>query len=299
MMRLFTGLLIILPVFSSFADTWFSEILLSDTWVEGSSPINQAHKKLLNNDLEGSFSSIIQVWQTDTNEYVEQHLNELLLKSQESDCGKSISNEPIASWIDNITIKRQEVHSPGRNLSRVIIDILSDLKIKEIVFTRWPDSLVSSESNFEYISTNTRVIFRKSYELQQRLSKGLYKLEVMEEHGRSWSTWIVMEESAAKKIVRWDSKDTWAVDQLALLNPYCAFPKLKVSLYDHIEDEYTRVWHREYEGDYPKSMPVVPVSELKPDRYVLAVGMVHQRWQGSIVIEDQQVISKTYDISSE
>ncbi len=293
-MRLFTGLLIALPVFSSFADTWFSEILLSEA--EGSSPINQAHRKLLSNDLGGSFSSIIQAWQTDTDEYVEQHLNELLLKSLESDCGKSISNEPVASWIDNIVIKRQEVQSPGRRVSRVIVDILSEQQIKEIVLTKWPDSPVSGESNFENISTDTRMTFRKSYELQQRLSKGLYKLEVTEEQGKNWSTWIVMGESSAKKTVRWDSKDTWAIDQRALLNPYCALPKLKVSLYDHIEDEYIRVWHREYESDYPKR---VPLSELKPERYVLAVGIVHQRWQGPIVIEDQQVISKTYDISSE
>ncbi|QTG90682.1 DUF2861 family protein, partial [Vibrio furnissii] len=35
------------------------------------------------------------------------------------------------------------------------------------------------------------------------------------------------------------------------------------------------------------------------DRYVLAVSMTHQRWQGPITIEQSQVISKTYDVSLE
>jgi hypothetical protein len=105
-----------------------------------------------------------------------------------------------------------------------------------------------------------------------------------------------MGEPTSRQIVRWESQDSWAVDKIGILNPYCSLPVLTVSLYDYIQDEYVRVWHKQYESDYPTKLPI---SELEPERYVLAVGITHQRWQGSVVIEDQQVISKTYDISAE
>lgn len=268
----------------------------AETWFESSSPLNQAHQKLLDNDLEGSFSSIVQVWQTEPDAYVENHLNELLLKSLENDCGKTLSNEPLLPWIINVTVKRQSIQSPGRRVSRVIVEVTSEEKIKNIKLGRWPEEKLATESNFETIPTDNRTIYRKSYELSQRLRNGLYRVEVSNFKGEVWTSWIVIGEQKAKRIVRWDSQDTWAIDKFNRLNPYCALPKLTVSLYDYINNEYVRVWHKEYESDYPSKLPL---SGLKPERYVLAIGITHQRWQGNVVIEDQQVISKTYDISSE
>ncbi len=285
-MRNLFVLILLLPSFCGVTKTWFKT----------SSPLNQAHEKLLDNDLKGSFDAMIQVWQSDPTEYVENHLNELLQKTLENDCGKSIATEPVAPWIRSIIVKRQSIQSPGRTVSRVIAEITSETDITGIRLLRWPDTVVSKEANFEVIKGEAKNIFRISYELNQRLPSGLYRLEVNSDNNQPWHQWIVMGESVNKEVVRWESKDSWAVDRLAQLNPYCTLPVLTVSLYDYIKDEYVRVWNQEYEGKYPTQLPI---SELKPDRYVLAVGITHHRWQGPVIIEDQQVISKTYDISSE
>ena len=81
-----------------------------------------------------------------------------------------------------------------------------------------------------------------------------------------------------------------------MLNKHCPLPKLDASLYDYVDGQYNKVWGESYESDYPTSLEpnIVP-----PDRYVLAVSMTHQRWQGPIIVEQSQIISKTYDISVE
>ena len=275
---------------------YFSTCSAANDWFESSSPLNQAHQKLLNNDLEGSFRGLINVWQSEPDGYVKQHLNDLLLKSLESDCGKSISNEPIAAWIHSVVIKRQSIQSPGRSVSRAIVEITSPEEIASVSLLNWPDGAVSNENSFVIQQGNERNTYTMTYDLTQRLANGLYRIEVTAKNGNNWSVWIVMSESISKQVVRWDSKDTWAVDKLGLLNPYCVLPVLTVSLYDYVADEYVRVWHREYESNYPKQLPI---SELNADRYVLAVGITHHRWQGAVIIEDQQVISKTYDISAD
>ncbi|MDV7103511.1 DUF2861 family protein [Vibrio sp. TH_r3] len=274
----------------------FNTSIAANEWFESSSPLNQAHQKLLNNDLEGSFRDLINVWQADPDDYVKQHLNELLLKSLESDCGKSISNEPVAAWIHSVVIKRQSIQSPGRSVARAIVEITSPEEITSVKMLNWPDGSVSNESNFVVQQENERNTYTVTYDLTQRLANGLYRIEVTAQNNDSWSVWVVMSESISKQVVRWDSKDTWAVDKIGLLNPYCVLPVLTVSLYDYVADEYVRVWHREYESNYPKQLPI---SELNADRYVLAVGITHHRWQGPVIIEDQQIISKTYDISAD
>lgn len=280
----------------------FASLLLSSfccsagTWFETSSPLNQAHEKLLENDLKGSFDAIIQVWQSEPKEYVKSHLNELLKKALESDCGKSIAVEPVAPWIDNITIKRQSIQSPGRTVSRAIVEISSKSDVKKIRLMRWPDSVISKEANFEIIANESRNTYQIIYEMNHPLPSGLYRLEVNNTNDQTWQQWIVMGDAENKQVVRWDTDGSWAVDRIAALNPYCALPKLNVSIYDYVKDQYIRVWTKDYEGDYPTQLPS---NNLKPDRYVIAIGITHQRLQGPVIIEDQQVISKTYDISSE
>lgn len=268
----------------------------AETWFEDNSPLNQAHQKLLDNDLTGSFASIIQVWQSDPDKYIESHLNELLLKTLENDCGKSIDSEPVATWIQNVVIKRQSVQSPGKSTSRAIVEVTSNTDISSIELLGWPGIAISNESSLETLSNKNGSTYTLTYELNQRMPSGLYRLQVTNGLDETWSLWVVMGESPAKQVVRWDSKDTWAVDKLYRLNPYCSLPILSVSLFDYVDNEYIRVWHQQYENDYPTRLSA---GKLKADRYVLAVGITHQRWQGSIAIEDQQVISKTYDISTE
>ena len=268
----------------------------AEPWFEESTPLSQAHQKLLDNKLEESFAAIVQVWQSNSDKYVASHLNQLLLKSLESDCGKSLSKEPLAPWIESITVRRQSLQSPGRRTSKLIVEATTSIDLDSLTVNRWPENEIATEVVFETIASSNKKMYQTRYDLGQRLPSGLYRLEVKAKSGQHWGTWVVMGESSVKQVVRWDSKDTWVVDKFGLLNPYCSLPVLSVSLYDYIENEYVRVWNREYESDYPRT---IPLDKLTPNRYVLAVSITHQRWQGAISIEDQQVISKTYDITED
>lgn len=106
----------------------------------------------------------------------------------------------------------------------------------------------------------------------------------------------VLGEPQAKVSVRWQSKDKWKVERNALLNPHCPLPKLDTSIYDYVDGKYNRVWNSTYESDYPN---VIAPNTVSPGRYVLAVAVNHVRWQGPIIVEQSQMISKTYDVSLE
>lgn len=178
----------------------------------------------------------------------------------------------------------------------MIIDVLGNKEIESIELDRWGEQSVSNESSFDKLSSESskQNIFQKRYSLNARLASGLYLLKIKPINEEPWVTWVVMSEPQAKQIVRWQSKDNWKVEKTGLLNKHCPLPVLNISLFDFLEGKYQKVWSQEYESDYPSS---IPLRDLDPDRYVLAVSITHRRWQGAVSIEDQQVISKTYDIS--
>ncbi|PKF76978.1 hypothetical protein CW749_24380 [Vibrio sp. vnigr-6D03] len=284
--HLLTGLICILPITAHSTNQWF----------EQQTSLTSAHQKLLEDDLEGTFSAIVEVWQQNPSKYVANHLDQLFLKSIERDCGRSLNVEGLPDWIDEVVIRRQMIQSPGRNNSSVIIDVLGNKEIESIELDRWGEQSVSNESSFDKLSSESskQNIFQKRYSLNARLASGLYLLKIKPINEEPWVTWAVMSEPQAKQIVRWQSKDNWKVEKTGLLNKHCPLPVLNISLFDFLEGKYQKVWSQEYESDYPSS---IPLRDLDPDRYVLAVSITHRRWQGAVSIEDQQVISKTYDIS--
>ncbi|WED24373.1 DUF2861 family protein [Vibrio sp. JC009] len=268
----------------------------AESWFEDSSPLINAHQMLLENRISDSFASMVQVWQSRHDPYMESHLNDLLLKALERDCGKSLSNESLPQWLNEVTIRRQSVQSPGRISQRLVIDILADKKLNRVNFVKWPEVAISRDTESSWIKEDNKTIQRNVFILNQRLPKGLYQLTLKTEDSQEWRSWVLMGEAQAKEIVRWETHDSWEVDKFGLLNPYCELPVMDVSLYDYVDDQYKRIWHRDYESRYPEKLPR---ASYKPDRYVLAVSITHKRWQGQIMIEEQQAISKTYDISEE
>ncbi|MDG3085480.1 DUF2861 family protein [Vibrio hannami] len=284
--KLLTALLLFTPFSANTAENWF----------EGSSPLIKAHQMLLDGNLEESFSSLIQVWQNKNDAYMESHLNQLLLKALETDCGKSLSSTPLAEWLDEVVIRRQSIQSPGRRTERVIVDVVTKADIEKVSLVKWPNDAVSDDSEYKIIEESDETIHSNIFSLNQRLGKGLYKVIIRSASNGVWESWIVMGEAAAKQVVRWETKDKWTVDTFGLLNPYCALPVMDIGLYDYVDEQYKQIWKRSYESDYPKTLPL---ENIKADRYVLAVSITHKRWQGAITIEEQQVISKTHDISEE
>ncbi|NAW70368.1 DUF2861 family protein [Vibrio sp. V30_P3S12P165] len=273
--------------------------LHSSDWFETNTPLAQAHQNLLTNDLEGMFTSLVEVWQLKQNKNIQSHLNDLFVQSLSIDCGKSLNNQPFPEWIKSITITNIDIQSPGRDAYQVLVEAQTSKELTDVKLTKWVKKPLSSDILFSRKGDNVTNGWRtylKRYNLNNKLSIGLYRLDITASDQTSWSSWIILSDFKAKQTVHWSSKDQWIVDKNALLNRYCPLPKLDVSVFDYVDNEYKEIWTKSYESDYPTQLEL---TNLASDRYVLAVSMTHQRWQGAITIEQAQVISKTYNVSLE
>ncbi|MBA5764036.1 DUF2861 family protein [Vibrio sp. 404] len=268
------------------------------TWFESNSPLTQTHKHLLNNDLASMFSSLVEVWQLEDSSTLEPHLNDLLVQSFEVDCGKGLHSKQFPEWLKGVLVQRSEIQSPGRDAFRATVEVQANQPISNITLTRWVDKSISSDNSLERIRENQTgmVTYSKRYNINNKLAMGLYRIDIVNESNESWSSWLILGEPKTYMTVRWASKHNWQVEQNALLNPNCPLPKLNAAVYDYVDGTYNQVWNGSYESDYPQSLPL---EEIDAGRYVLAVSMNHRRWQGKIIVEQTQIISKTYDVSVE
>lgn len=269
------------------------------TWFESNSPLTQAHRHLLNNDLSGMFSSLVEVWQLEKNSSIAPHLNDLFIQSLDVDCGKGFDNRSLPSWLSNVTIRRTEIQSPGRDAYRAIIEVDATKEIFDITLTRWVSKELSTDNTFKYSASHNELglmKYLKRYNLNSDIAKGLYRLDITAQDQSSWSTWVILSDTEPKISIRWNAKAEWKVEQNALLNRNCPLPKFEIALYDYIDNKYTKVWSKQYDSNYPTSLDS---SKIQPGRYVLGVSISHQRWQGPIIVEQSQIINKTYDVSVE
>ncbi|MFA0413398.1 DUF2861 family protein [Vibrio renipiscarius] len=269
------------------------------SWFDRNSPLTQTHKHLLNGDLKAMLASLVEVWQLEDNVTLKPHLNELLLQSLEVDCGKSLDSKTLPEWLNGVVVKRTEIQSPGRDAFRATVEVQTSLEIADISLMRWVDKSISSDNTLEIVRENNQsgiATYSKRYNINNKLAMGLYRLDIVTKDNASWSSWLILDDPKPNMTVRWASKDHWQVEQHTLLNPNCPLPKLNATLYDYVDETYNQVWSGNYESDYPTSLPN---DNYTPGRYVLAVSMIHRRWQGKIIIEQAQIISKTYDVSVE
>lgn len=268
-------------------------------WFDTNSPLTQAHKHLLNNDLSAMFGSLVEVWQLENNQTITPHLNDLFVQSLEVDCGKGFANKPLPQWLNTVVVRRSDIQSPGRDAYRATVEAASNKEITDIRLTRWVSKELSTDNTFTIaISPNDDdlQIYSKRYNLNSRVDMGLYRIDITAADQTSWSSWLVLGEPFSSTVVRWNAKAEWRVERNALLNPHCPLPKLDVSIYDYVDGNYIQVANERYESDYPTSIDKITID---PGRYVLAVSINSQRWQGPVIVEQSQIISKTYDVSVE
>lgn len=271
-------------------------------WFEESNTVTKMHESLLKDDLSGMFELMVQVWQQESEDYLRPHLDDLLEQAIGKDCGKSLVSEGFPAWIDNLVINKNRVQRPGRTSYKVRIDIESESTIKDISLLRWPDSHISSEKQVsqkvDLDSEDGRQLHftSKSYSLSSQVKSGLYQLVVTDVNGEEWKTWVIMDTIKPAQEVRWESRDSWAVDKKKLLNPSCPLPRQTIEVLEYSDGKYSRVWENSYESQYPKS---IPKGVVEPNRYLVSVSMVNSRWQGPIIIQEQNTISKTIDLTEE
>ncbi|HGS5280353.1 TPA: DUF2861 family protein [Vibrio parahaemolyticus] len=271
-------------------------------WFQTNTPLTQAHQHLLEDDLAGMFNSLVELWQTEPSKDLTPHLNDLLGQSLSKNCGKSLTGVTLPDWVSGVNVIRQTIQSPGRDTFRLVIKLRATTDIEDISFRRWVDESISGDSSFSYEeqADGTEIAnersFLKRYNLTGKLEAGLYHLSVVSKDKQVYRTWVILGDSNSSQYVRWTSKENWKVEKSALRNPHCPLPQLEVGLYDYVDGQYEQMWKKTYESNYPNSLELAGVPN---DRYVLAVSINSRRWQGDIIVEQAQTISRTYDLSQE
>ncbi|SJL83856.1 DUF2861 family protein [Vibrio palustris] len=278
-------------------------------WFEDNTPLTQAHQHLLEGNLTSMFDSMVEVWQLDKSDDISNHLNGLLGQALTADCGRGLDSKQFPDWINAVTLRRVNIQSPGRDAYQVLIEASAGKPVSAIRLTQWVDQSISSDSSFKAIKPSEAIDYSpttqnagsnthhyvKRYNLNNELSVGLYRLDITAKDQESWSTWVILGNQKAKRSVRWASKDHWKVEKNALLNKYCPLPKLGVTVYDYVDSDYKPIWKHFYDSDFPTSLPV---DSLPPNNYVMAVSITEQRWQGPLILEKSQVISKSYSVAN-
>jgi hypothetical protein len=266
-------------------------------WFQQKTTLTNAHQYLLEDNISESYSALIQVWQQEANDHLSPHLNDLFIQLLEKDCGKSITKSSFPNWLDSVSITQQSLERPGRISYSISIQADSNHELTDISLEQWPNvSVAIDETLSGENADDNNYTYQKYYDLSKRLSEGLYQLTITNKSGVSWSSWIMLTDEMSDHKVRWSSKDTWVVEKTKLLNPHCPLPVQHVSVFDYIDDEYKKVWDKKYETNYPNQLQV---RSLPTERYVLTVSMSHSRWQGHVLYQDQQIISKTLDLTEE
>lgn len=271
----------------------------STEWFSSASPLNKAHESLLKGDISSSFNAMVEVWQTPVTPEVKENLNSILLQSLDVDCGRTLTDSTLPKWIRSLSLTSQTLESPGRRAFAAILDVNSSTDIRSVVLKNSFGRTVSkdTEVHTQHLTTPLKEQqFNIKYNLTSTLPIGLYEVEVVTVQGDEWSGWIIMTSSSKQYSIRWTGIESWFIQKDFLLNRHCELPVLEVGLYDYIDKKYENVYRQQYESDYPTVLQGV---RLPPQRYVLSISMTHQRWQGDIVVAQQQVISKSYDVSDE
>ncbi len=267
-------------------------------WFSNSNSLTQAHKSLLEGDLSAMFDYVTNSWQQEKiDSSYREHINDLLAKSLEIDCGKSISARVYPEWLKTATVTHQSVERPGRISYSLLLNIDSDLPIKEALISNWPDAPISKETEQDSSLDEETGLYQlsKEFQLNQRLKPGLYRISLSTENDQ-WTDWLIIYDEIRDHEVRWSSRQTWKVIKNSLLNTHCPLPEQQVTVLDYVDGEYKTVYSKSYEAEYSQGLNS---KVLTPDRYVLQISMSHVRYQGLFRYTDRHVLSKTLDLTEE
>lgn len=267
-------------------------------WFSNSNALTLAHKALLENDLGGMFESLIISWQQEQldTDY-RQHVNDLLESSLQIDCGKSISTRTYPEWLKSLNVTQTSTERPGRVSYSIDLSVDSSVSLTDVKLSDWPEKAISKETkqNLSFDNESGAYHLDKAFMLNQRLEPGLYRLELQTET-ETWSDWLIIYDELREHELHWSSKETWKVIKNDLLNTHCPIPVQEVKLLDYVDGEYQTIYDKSYEGNYSER---INAPKTSADRYVLQVSLSHYRYQGLIRYIDQQIISKTLDLTED
>ncbi|WP_434361622.1 DUF2861 family protein [Parasalinivibrio latis] len=268
------GLLTTLTAFPSSAD-WFNK----------ADSLTFAHQKLLLGDTAGSFSAMVEAWQQNLNKEERDNLIGLLGLALDEDCGRSLSQQPLPAWLDELSLRRERVQLASRVEYRFYIRGTANDAINELRFTRWPGESVVNLS----LSGRTGPFEMQLDDLNAPVSEGLYKLEISSSNGETWNSWILLQPPKPHQRLSWVDASTWRVAKPTQLNKVCQKPVQTVGVFPMPKSDQAPVWSDERASNLPVSLPQLDVT---PGQYWLDVAFIEQRWQGMILVENVQRLGR-------
>ncbi|OAN11738.1 hypothetical protein A3K86_22070 [Photobacterium jeanii] len=261
----------------------------SAEWFLGQDLYTLSHQRVLEGKTSEGFDTMIQAWQQAPDEQQNTNLDGLLKLALTEDCGRSLTQAVLPSWLSTLSIRREVVQNLNQVMLKLSVSGASQKKIDEVTFTRWPDQKYIStspvlEKNGDFTAESSR--------LEKPIAEGLYKITLTNNEKEAWSSWVILGAPSIKQRIGWKDSKNWRIEHSQLPNPTCPSPVLSINLYDLNDLSWTPIWTEEIDGKLPTTLPQIDV----PDgRYWLSVGLIESRWQGDISILDIQRITRPID----
>lgn len=278
-----------IAVFFAFSSSKY----VSAGWFKGSDSLTSAHQYLLEGMASKSILSMIEVWQQDKNENAQHHLIKLLSLAIKEDCGRSLSTQPLPSWIKSLGVRRESIQTSNSVSYALSVYGRTEKGVAELSFSAWPDKFVHFNETNE--NENDKTDFKYTLEgLSQNMHAGLYKLNIKSIEGELWSSWVLLSQENQIQKITWNDSKNWRILSSSELNSTCPKPVLAIHLYPQHKSNKDPVWSLVKDTHLPTTLPQIDVA---PGQYWVAVSLIERRWQGSILFEEIQGIGRIIDIS--
>jgi len=258
-------------------------------WFTGQDSYTVAHQRLLEGKTSDSFDSMVQAWQQDPNRDQQDNLNALFKLAITEDCGRSLAQKALPTWIPNLSIEREVIQNLNQTMLKLSITGLTRIKIAEVKLTKWPNqTIVASTPSIG----DGGYFFVETRSLEKPIGAGLYQLTIDTEGEETFNHWVLLTEPTAKQRIGWKDSKNWRIEQGRLPDPACPSAVLSMSLYDLNDTTWTPLWTEDVDGRLPTTLPKIDVAD---GRYWLSVGLIESRWQGDISVLDIQTITRPVD----
>ncbi|MGF1703821.1 DUF2861 family protein [Photobacterium makurazakiensis] len=258
-------------------------------WFLQKDVFTSAHQNLLEGKTSQSFDSMVQAWQQNPTSLQANNLNGLLELAITEDCGHSLVQSPLPTWLSNLVIQREMVQSQNQILPKLVIKGASESRVTSIDFVRWPEETILSATPKRFRDGAFSIETKR---LERASNEGLYQLTISADGEKSFTTWVLLTAPSTKQRIGWIDSRNWRIERSGLPNRACPSPVLSMSVYDLNDTSWTPLWTEDVDGKLPTTIPKV---DLPDGRYWLSVGLVESRWQGEISILDIQTITRPVD----
>lgn len=253
-------------------------------WFDGYDAITSAHQHLLEGETAESFLSMVEAWQQNNTGNEQRNLIKLLSLAISEDCGRSLSKDPLPSWLKKLVIRRESVQTSNQVYYEFSIYGRTEEGLSDLSLLSWSEQVIQLKKSSDRDGYN----FKYGIEgLSENISSGLYKLNITSIKGEIWSSWILINSENSIQKISWHDSKSWKIAPILNLKSTCPKPIISMDLYKQNSIGQTKVWSLKQDNHFSTSLPMIDIS---PGEYWFSVGLIENRWQGPVLFEEIQSI---------